>query len=70
MQTTGKAVSVPGRAIGPLLGLLKPQVGEAQHAMLLKYHDGVVASLKGEGSGELAESLAQLKALASNIEAE
>jgi hypothetical protein len=69
LRATGRLVSLPGRAMGPVLARLEGQLPEGGYATARAFLDGVVESLKqGGGGAELAERLAAelpaLKALA------
>ncbi len=57
----GRALSVPGRALAPLINSLKEGVSEEVYRVLLDFHGGVVASLKAQGSPEGAERAATLR---------
>jgi hypothetical protein len=78
LKATGRLLSVPGRAMGPVLLRLKPLLPEDGFAVAQGFLDGVVELLKqqggggggGEGDGSpgpaerLAAALPALKALA------
>lgn len=69
-QVWGKAVSLPGRALAPVIERLKPAgMAEVDAAALAAFHSNVVASLTGGGDkaevdSRLAEALPALKRLA------
>lgn len=69
-QVWGKAVSLPGRALAPVISRLKTAgMAEADAAALADFHAGVVALLTGgrkqdEVDGRLAQALPGLKRLA------
>lgn len=72
----GRAVSVPGRSIGPVLALLAPGMEPGDHQLVAEFHQKVVASLKAQSGGgegraqaaalqeELLELLPRVKAVA------
>ncbi|GBF94592.1 hypothetical protein Rsub_06707 [Raphidocelis subcapitata] len=65
LRATGRLLSLPGRAMGPVLARLEGQLPEGGYETARAFLDGVVESLKqGGGGAELAEGLAaQLPAL-------
>jgi hypothetical protein len=77
LKAAGRLLSVPGRAMGPVLARLKDQLPPEGHALAQAFLDDVVESLKGGSGGEgggdgagagaaerLAAALPGLKALA------
>ncbi|KAI8468856.1 MAG: hypothetical protein J3K34DRAFT_294179 [Monoraphidium minutum] len=72
LKATGRLLSVPGRAMGPVLQRLKGQLPDEGFAAAQAFLEDVVESLKQQGGGgggeaagaRLAEALPRLKALA------
>lgn len=60
-QILGHAVSIPGKAIGPVLGLLQKQLSEQDQEVLASFHKLVVKSLTSDYAEESggAEALHQ-----------
>lgn len=67
MQVWGRAVSLPGRALAPVIERLKKAgMAKADAAVLADFHTDVVASLTGSGdqaqlAGKLEAALPRLK---------
>jgi hypothetical protein len=58
LRATGKLLSVPGRAMGPFLARLQPQLPEGGFRAAQAFLDDVVESLKqGGGGGEVGARL-------------
>lgn len=80
LKAAGRLLSVPGRAMGPVLQRLKPHLPEDGFALTQRFLDDVVEALKQQGGGggdsdggvaeRLAAALPALKSLAGVGDAE
>lgn len=69
VQVHGRGLSIPGRAIGAVLDKLKDGLPKESHTLLVDFHAGVVASLRGQSQAEGAGQAAAVAKLQEQLEA-
>lgn len=70
LKSSHKLMSIPGRAIGGVLGLLESKLEPEQHALVQQFHELVVDTLKAAASGnEGSANSEQLQVLVPQVKA-